>query len=155
MLLSGQDLLIKDLLSNSVSIRGNLISWKSKKQIIVTRSVQEYNIELWPQPLVNLFGLNNYLKNCNLEMSLKWHLYVIVRLLFILVLILFFMKGPGTLRLIVILFEKILCLKTSRLSLLTQVINWQIFSLSLRESRIVFVTSLVHNIYMHQLEGEC
>jgi len=70
MLLSGQDLLIKDLLSNSVSIRGNLISWKSKKQIIVTRSVQEYNIELWPQPLVNLFGLNNYLKNCNLEMSL-------------------------------------------------------------------------------------
>jgi len=51
------------------------------------------------------------------------HLYVIIRLLFILAQIQFFMREPNILRLIVISFEKRLYREISRLSLLNQIIN--------------------------------
>jgi len=53
--------------------------------------------------------------------------------------------------------EKKLYQEISRLSLLIQMINYQIFLLNLYESLrlIIFVTNWVHTIYMHQLEEEC
>jgi len=47
--------------------------------------------------------------------------------------------------------------ETSRLNLLIRMISQLIFLLNLYGDLelIIFVTSLVHMIYIHQLEGEC
>ena len=67
-----------------------------------------------------------------------------------------FMKRPNILRLIVILFNKKLYLEISRPFVNLNDQPAEILSKSLREPRIDYiVTSFVHTIYMHQLEGEC
>jgi len=124
MLIGKNFLLIEDLLPDIVSsfvVTRSL--GRARNKVLWKDLVQKKNIELWPQPLLNLFGLSSFLDSYNLEMSRKLHLYVSIRLLFILVLILFFMRGPHIMRLTVISFERRLYLETSRLSLLTQVIN--------------------------------
>ena len=107
-ILNGQDLhLIEDQLP--VIVSPLVITWslgKARTKVLWQDLVQKQIIELWSRLLVNLFDLNNYLKNCNFERSLKWHSYLIIRLLFILAQIQFFMKGPNILRLIVISFKK-------------------------------------------------
>ena len=121
----GQDLhLIEDKLL--VIVSPLVITWslgRIRNKVLWQDLVQKQNIELWPRLLVTLFDLISYLKNYNLEKSLKWNLYVIIRLFFILAQIQFFMTGPNILRLIVISFEKRLYQKISRLSLLIQIIN--------------------------------
>ena len=124
-ILIGQDLhLIEDQLS--IIVFPSIITWslgKVRNKVLWRDLVHKKNIELWSRLLVSLFVLNSYLKNCKLEKSIKWYLYLIIRLLFILVEIQFFMKGPNILRLIVISFEKILYREISRLRLLIQIIN--------------------------------
>jgi len=117
-------MLIKDLLSGIVSPL--VVTWflgKARNKVLWRNLLQKQSIELWPQPLVNLFSLSNCSESYNFEMSLKLHLYVIIKSHFMSVLTLFFMRGPNTLRLTVISFEKRLYLETSRLSLLNQMIS--------------------------------
>jgi len=77
----------------------------------------KWNVKLWPELPMSFFGLNNYLKNCNLRGHSN-NTNVIIKLFFIVAQISYFIKGPKVLRLIVIFFEKRLYLETSRLSLL-------------------------------------
>ena len=152
-MLIGQDLLlIESLHPDIVSILE--VTWslrKARNKVLWQGIVQKQNIEPWLQPFVSLFDLSSCSKSYSLETLIKWHLYVTIKLLFIT------LRGLNKLRLIVIPFEKRLCLETSRLSLLTQVISYQIFSLNIYGDRelVIFVTSLIHTICMHQLEEEC
>ena len=120
-MLIGQDpLLIENLLLGIVSPL--VVTWsrgKVRTRLLWQRSSAEYRA----LASANLFGSSNCLESYNLETSLKCNLRVTIMLLFILAIIMSFMRGPNTLRLIIISFEKRLCPKTSRLSLLTQVIN--------------------------------
>jgi len=124
-ILIGQNLcLIEDLLLDIVFLLVIIwFIWKARNNMLWQDLVLKQNIELWPQLPVSLFCLNIYLKNYNLDRPLKWHLYVIIRLLFILAQILTFMKGLNILRLIVISFERKLYLETSRLNLLIRMIS--------------------------------
>jgi len=108
-MLIGQDLLlIKYLLLNNVfPLEVTWFLGTTRNEVLWQDLVQKKNIEVWHRPLANLFSLNNYLRNCKLEMSLEWQSSYSPS---ILPLILCFMKGPSTLRLIVILFGKILYL---------------------------------------------
>ena len=114
MLIRQDLLLIEDLHLSIVSQL--MVIWSHEKvrnKVLWQDPVQKQNIELWPQLPVNLFILSNCLESYNLEMSLKWHLCVTIRPLFILTLILSFMRGLNILRLIVISFEKRLALHIS------------------------------------------
>jgi len=46
-----------------VSIRGNVVSWKSKKQSVVACSSVEAEFRPWPWLPANLSGLNNFFKS--------------------------------------------------------------------------------------------
>lgn len=93
--------------------------------------------------LLNLFGSNNYLKNWDLEMILKWlicdnqaDLHIASNLVF----------HKSTKRIV-----KILYLETLLLSLLTPMVSWHVFTKSLWSPIIIiFITSLVHMIYIYK-----
>jgi len=144
-MLIGQDFrLIEDLLLHIMFLL--VIIWflgKARNNMLWQDLVLKQNIKLWPHLPVSLFGLKIYLKNYNLERSLEWHLYVIIRLLFILAQILSLMKGLNILRLIIISFERKLYLKTSRLNLLIRMIDQlaDIFTKSLWGPRIDYICS--------------
>jgi len=53
--------------SYCVSIGDNLISWKSKKESVVARSTAKAKYRVMASATMSLFGLNSYIKNCNLE----------------------------------------------------------------------------------------
>ena len=106
-----------------VSIGGNLISWKSKKQSVVARSNAEAEYRAMASAACELVWLKQLLQEFQFGDVTQMTLVCDNQAALILALILSFMRGPNTLRFIVISFEKRLCLETSRLSLLTQVIS--------------------------------
>jgi len=79
-------------------IGGNLISWKSKKQSIVTRSSAEAEYRAMASTACELVWLKKLLRELQFGDVTQMHLCVPIRLLFILALILFFMREPNTLR---------------------------------------------------------
>ena len=104
-----------------VSIESNLISWKSKKQSVVASSSAEYRAMasatcelVWLKQLLKElhFGdVKQMILICDNQVALHISSNAI------------FHERTKHMRLIVISFEKRLCLETSRLSLLTQVIS--------------------------------
>ena len=140
-----------------VSIGDNLISWKSKKQSVVARSSAETKYRVMASAACELIWLKQLLKELQFgevtQMTLICDNQAALHISSNPV----FHEGPNILRMIVISFEKRLYQEISRVSLLIQIINYQIYLLNPYKGLglITFVTRWVHMIYMHQLEGEC
>jgi len=92
-----------------VSIGDTLISWKSKNQNVVARSNAKTGYKVMASTTCEFIWLKQLLKKLQFgEVTKMTHLYVIIRMFFMLSQIPSFRKGPKILRLITILFEKIL-----------------------------------------------
>jgi len=106
-----------------VSIGGNLISWKIKKHSVVARYSAKEECRAMALSTCELIWLEQLVKELQFgdvtQMTLICDNHVTLHISYILS----FMSGPNALRLTLISFEKILYLETSKLSLLTQVIN--------------------------------
>lgn len=86
-----------------VFVGGNLVSWKSKKQNVVSRSSAESEYRAMAQSVYEILWIYQLLTEIGLKASVPAKLWIYP---FILLLILYFMSELSTLKLIVILFMR-------------------------------------------------
>ena len=84
-----------------VFVGGNLVSWKSKRQNVVSRSSVESEYRAMMQFVYEIMWISQFLLEVGIETSIPaklWYEYVTTKLLFTLRLILYFMSGLSTLK---------------------------------------------------------
>jgi len=112
-----------------VLLRGNIISWKSKKQKVVVRSSTKVEYREMASFTYGLIWVNQFLQELDFYdiQPMKIYCDKITKRLSTLLLIQCSTRKLNTLKLIVILFEKSCCLRKFALHLSDQMINLQMY----------------------------
>lgn len=125
----GRDVrLIEDQLQDIVHLsEATWLHGIAKRRMLLLGLVLKQNAEQWHLQQVKLFGCALFFKIWVLDRLKQPNYFVIIKLLYILLQIMYFMSAQNILRSTVILFEKMFNLMSFALHLSVVINNWQIF----------------------------